>query len=167
MSRFDTGFGLDLGDTNHARRLNMKFTWILALMTTVSSFALDTYECKDLVSFDDKDTYYIVRIGTLNRVTHTEYDDKSICERDAAQMEAKEKKTIKTAKSAKTTPTESNSEEDVVDALLDLMGSLKTEQGWRNDGTLLWEKLKDGSYYCYDKNGMNAVKRVKEAKWCK
>jgi len=47
------------------------------------------------------------------------------------------------------------------------MGSLKTEQGWRNDGTLLWEKLKDGSYYCYDKNGMNAVKRVKEAKWCK
>lgn len=63
---------------------------------------------------------------------------------------------------------ESDNAGGVVETLVGLMNEMKTEQGWRqSDGTLLWEKLSDGSYYCYDKNGMNAVKRVKEAKWCK
>lgn len=147
----------------------MKFAWILALMTAVTSFALDTYECKDLADYDSKDTYYIVKIGTLNKVSYTEYDDKSICERDAAKMEAKEAaKANKAAKSAKATSNESDEGSELVDALVGLMNSVRKEQGWRqSDGTLLWEKLNDGSYYCYDKNGMNAVKRVKEAKYCK
>lgn len=146
----------------------MKFAWILALMMAASSFALDTYECKDLADYDSKDTYYIVRIGTLNKISYTEYDDKKICERDAAKMEAKEAtKANKAAKSAKATSNESDEDSEIVEALVGLMNSVKKEQGWRNDGTLLWEKLSDGSYYCYDKNGMTAVKRVKEAKWCK
>lgn len=80
-------------------------------------------------------------------------------------MEAKE--AAKAAKSAKATSNESDEGDELVEALVGLMNSVKKEQGWRNDGTLLWEKLNDGSYYCYDKNGMTAVKRVKEAKYCK
>lgn len=146
----------------------MKITWIMALTMAVSSFALDTYECKDLADYDSKDTYYIVRIGTLNKISYTEYDDKKICEKDAAKMEAKEAaKANKTVKSARATSNENDEGNELVDALVGLMSSVKKEQGWRNDGTLLWEKLSEGGYYCYDKNGMNAVKRVKEAKWCK
>lgn len=144
----------------------MKFTWILALVTAASSFALDTYECKDLYGIRGQTSYFIVPIGTRERASHTEYDDKKICERDAAKMEAKEAN--KAAKSARATSNESDEDSELVEALVGLMNSVKKEQGWRQgDGTLLWEKLSDGSYYCYDKNGMTAVKRVKEAKWCK
>ncbi len=143
----------------------MKFTWILALVMAASSFALDTYECKDLADYDGKDTYHIVRIGTLNWVTSTEYDDKKVCERDAAQME-KQGNPLK--KKAMPKDDESDDASGFVETLVGLMNEMKTEQGWRqSDGTLLWEKLSEGGYYCYDKNGMNAVKRVKEAKWCK
>lgn len=146
----------------------MKFAWILALMMAASSFALETYECKDLYGVPGRTSYFIVPIGTREKASYTEYDDKKVCERDAAKMEAKEAaKANKAAKSAKATSNESDEGSELVDALVGLMNSVRKEQGWRNDGTLLWEKLNDGSYYCYDKNGMNAVKRVKEAKWCK
>lgn len=63
---------------------------------------------------------------------------------------------------------ESDNASSFVETLVGLMSDMKKEQGWRqSDGTLLWERLSEGGYHCYDKNGMNAVKRVKEAKWCK
>lgn len=147
----------------------MKFTWILVLVMAASSFALDTYECKDLYGIPGRVSYFIVPIGTRERASYTEYDDKKVCEKDAAKMEAKEAaKANKTVKSARATSNENDEGNELVDALVGLMNSAKKEQGWRQgDGTLLWEKNGDGSYYCYDKNGMNAVKRVKEAKWCK
>lgn len=140
----------------------MKFLWITALMMAVSSFALETYECKDLYNISSRESYFIVKIGTREKANFTEYDDKSICERDAAKMEAKE-----AAKAAKASSGDNDEGNDFVDALVEFMGFAKKEQGWRKDGTLLWEKNSDGSYYCYDKSGMNTVKRVKEAKWCK
>lgn len=128
----------------------MKFAWIFALMMAVSSFALETYECKDIYGFANKISYYIVKIGTREQVSYTEYDDKKICERDAAKLEAKEKE-----RAAK--------KEDE-----DHGWANSTNKGWReSDGTLLWEKRFDGGYYCYDKTGMKVTKRVKEAKYCK
>ncbi|OWV14887.1 hypothetical protein [Fibrobacter sp. UWH1] len=143
----------------------MKFAWILALVMAASSFALDTYECKDLYGLPGRASYFIVPIGTRERASYTEYDDKKVCERDAAQMEAH-------GNAHKKKPMPKDDEGDnaggFVETLVGLMNEMKTEQGWRqSDGTLLWEKLSEGGYYCYDKNGMNAVKRVKEAKWCK
>ena len=120
---------------------------------------------KDLYGFPGRVSYFIVPIGTREKASFTEYDDKKVCERDAAQME---KQGNAHKKKAMPKDDESDDASGFVETLVGLMSEMKTEQGWRqSDGTLLWEKLSEGGYYCYDKNGMNAVKRVKEAKWCK
>ncbi|SHK87785.1 hypothetical protein [Fibrobacter sp. UWEL] len=125
----------------------------------------NTKKGKDLYGIPGRASYFIVPIGTREKASYTEYDDKKVCERDAAQME-KQGKPHK--KKAMPKDDESDNAGGFVETLVGLMNEMKTEQGWRqSDGTLLWEKLNDGSYYCYDKNGMTAVKRVKEAKYCK